>query len=167
MFFYTEYPSPLGTLTIASDGEHIVGVWIKGQPLWDTLGEIPKRKDDLALFFEAKTWLDRYFAGGKPMPRELPLKPMGSDFRKSVWRHLLEIPYGKTTTYGAIAKQLAKEMGKEKMSAQAVGGAVGHNPISIIIPCHRVVGAGGNLVGYTGGLEKKIFLLGHEGVKLS
>ncbi|MBQ7846679.1 MAG: methylated-DNA--[Clostridia bacterium] len=152
---------------IASDGEHIVGLWIKGQPLWDTLGEIPTKKDDLALFFEAKAWLDRYFACEKPTPGELPLKPMGSDFRKSVWRHLLKIPYGKTTTYGAIAEKVAREMGKEKMSAQAVGGAVGHNPISIIIPCHRVVGAGGNLVGYTGGLEKKIFLLGHEGVKLS
>ena len=101
-------------------------------------------KDDLDIFARAKDWLDRYFAGKQPAITDLPLAPTGSEFRQEVWRILCEIPYGKVTTYGQIAKEMAVRMGKERISSQAVGGAVGHNPISIIIPCHRVVGADGD-----------------------
>ena len=103
--------------------------------------------------------VDRYFAKENPSIKEIPLAPIGGEFRQKVWKILCEIPYGKTTTYGEIAKRIAKEMDKEKMSAQAVGNAVGHNPISIIIPCHRVVGKYGSLTGYAGGIEKKRILL--------
>ena len=115
---------------------------------------------------KAKKWLDRYFKGEKPQISELDLEPIGSDFAKNVWKLLCEIPYGEVTTYGEIAKKVAKIMNKSTMSAQAVGGAVGHNPISIIIPCHRVIGTNGSLTGYAGGIDKKIFLLKHEGVSL-
>ena len=114
----------------------------------------------------AKRWLDRYFAGKKPEISELPLAPMGSAFQQGVWELLCEIPYGQVTTYGEIAKKMAARMGKSSMSGQAVGGAVGHNPISIIIPCPRVVGANGSLTGYAGGIKKKVKLLEHEGVDL-
>ena len=118
-------------------------------------------------YFPARDWLARYFAGEKPMPSELPLCPIGGEFRQRVWRLLCQIPYGETTTYGALARALAAQMGKPSMSSQAVGGAVGHNPISIIIPCHRVVGSGGSLTGYAGGIAAKLRLLEHEGVELS
>ncbi|MCI9156887.1 MAG: methylated-DNA--[protein]-cysteine S-methyltransferase, partial [Lawsonibacter sp.] len=111
-------------------------------------------------------WLDRYFAGERPAISELPLAPIGSEFRKEVWQVLCEIPYGETTTYGEISQKIAARRGLERMSAQAVGGAVGHNPISIIVPCHRVVGSNGSLTGYAGGLQKKIKLLTHEGVDM-
>ena len=111
------------------------------------------------IFDRTQEWLERYFAGGKPSPEELPLHPEGTVFRQMVWRELLHIPYGQVTTYGSLAKAVAREMGRETMSAQAVGQAVGHNPISIIIPCHRVVGANGSLTGYAGGLDRKIRLL--------
>ena len=111
------------------------------------------------IFDRAQEWLERYFAGEKPSPEELPLRPEGTVFRQMVWRELLHIPYGQVTTYGSLAKAVARKMGRETMSAQAVGQAVGHNPISIIIPCHRVVGANGSLTGYAGGLDRKIRLL--------
>lgn len=165
MFFYTEYPSPVGQLTIVSDGSNIVGVWMERQKYFmASLSETPVRNDDLPVFGEVRSWLDRYFAGERPDPGALPLKPSGSEFRQAVWKCLREIPYGEVTTYGAIAKKIAAEFGRKTMSAQAVGGAVGHNPISIIIPCHRVVGADGSLTGYAGGIEKKIQLLKLEGV---
>ena len=165
MFYSTEYISPVGKLTIASDGTNIVGLWLDGQKYFlDTLTEAPLVKDDLKVFEQVKVWLDRYFNGEKPDIKELPLKPIGGEFRQAVWQCLCEIPYGEVTTYGAIAKKVAIELGKESMSAQAVGGAVGHNPISIIIPCHRVIGANGSLTGYAGGLDKKIQLLRLEGV---
>ena len=116
------------------------------------------------MLLQAKKWLDRYCNGEKPDISELPLAPMGSDFRKEVWDILCTIPYGEVMTYGQIADIIAKRHGKAKMSAQAVGGAVGHNPVSLIIPCHRVVGTNGSLTGYAGGLGKKITLLKHEGV---
>ena len=118
--------------------------------------------DDLPVFTQAKGWLDRYFAGERPAIGELPLAPNGTAFRQRVWRKLAEIPYGQVRTYGDLAREIAQEDGKEKMSSQAVGGAVGHNPISIIIPCHRVVGTTGSLTGYAGGIDKKIWLLKHE-----
>ena len=122
---------------------------------------------EFSVLKEAKEWLDRYFAGEKPLINELKLAPEGSDFRKAVWKILCEIPYGETFTYGEIAETLAKRNGVKKMSAQAVGGAVGHNPISIIIPCHRVVGKNGSLTGYAGGVDKKQKLLALEGADMS
>lgn len=165
MFYSAQYPSSVGDLTIASDGTHIVGLWLDGQKYFlDTLPEMPIPKDDLEVFDKARDWLDRYFSGQKPEIGELPLKPIGGAFRQAVWKCLCRIPYGEVTTYGAIAKRIAADFGKETVSAQAVGGAVGHNPISIIIPCHRVVGSNGSLTGYAGGLDKKIQLLTHEGL---
>ena len=113
---------------------------------------------------QTRDWLDRYFAGQKPSPTELALAPEGSDFRRAVWDILCEIPYGQTRSYRDISRELAVKLGREHMSAQAVGGAVGHNPIGIIIPCHRVLGSDGSLTGYAGGLEKKRWLLRHEGL---
>lgn len=165
MYYFTEYISPIGKLTIASDGTNIVGLWLDGQKYFlDTLPEMPIENNNIPVFDKVLDWLDRYFNGKKPDIKELPLKPIGGAFRQAVWQCLCEIPYGAVTTYGAIAKKVATELGKETMSAQAVGGAVGHNPISIIIPCHRVVGANGSLTGYAGGIDKKIQLLRLEGV---
>lgn len=161
MMVKTNYDSPLGQLTLASDGEAIIGLWIEGQKYF--AAGIPTNlpvSDDLPVFWKARDWLDRYFSGERPLPGELPLAPQGSAFRQSVWRILCEIPYGQTVTYGEIAKSLGVR------SAQAVGGAVGHNPISIIIPCHRVLGSDGSLTGYAGGAQKKIWLLAHEGAQL-
>ena len=167
MFYSTEYTSPIGKLTIASDGTNIVGLWLDGQKYFlDTLTEAPLVKDDLKVFEQVKVWLNRYFNGEKPDINELPLRPIGGEFRQAVWQCLCEIPYGEVTTYGVIAKKVAAELGKDSMSAQAVGGAVGHNPISIIIPCHRVIGANGSLTGYAGGIEKKIQLLRLEGINV-
>ncbi len=125
-------------------------------------GKTADRDGEPPVLEQAATWLDRYFAGEKPDPCRLPLAPQGSRFRQMVWQELLKIPYGKTTTYGEIGRIVAKRLHKEKMSAQAVGGAVGHNPIPVIIPCHRVVGSSGSLTGYAGGLDMKWNLLRHE-----
>ena len=168
-FYTTLYPSvELGPLTLASDGEHLVGLWLPGQKYYGATLEGKVAEDDsLPVFAQVKEWLDRYFAGEQPPIFALPLAPIGTDFRHRVWRKLITIPYGQTRTYGQLAQELADEDGNDKMSAQAVGGAVGHNPISIIIPCHRVVGTDGSLTGYAGGVEKKVFLLEHEGVDMS
>jgi methylated-DNA-[protein]-cysteine S-methyltransferase len=125
------------------------------------------KKSDLPIFANTKDWLDRYFAGQKPSISDLPLAPGGGAFRTAVWNILCEIPYGTVTTYGEMAKRVAARLNKPRMSSQAVGGAVGHNPISIIIPCHRVVGSNGSLTGYAGGIDKKIRLLEHENVDMS
>lgn len=168
MYYSTSYLSPLGAITIASDGENIIGLWIEGQKYFGgTISESMIENNDLNIFVAAKKWLDRYFAGEKPKISELQLAPNGGEFRKLVWDILCDIPYGETITYGEIAKKVAFKMNKKSMSSQAVGGAVGHNPISIIIPCHRVLGANGNLTGYAGGIDKKIKLLEHEGVDMS
>ena len=167
MFYSTNYSSPLGKIMLASDGENINGVWMDGQKHFAaTVMEKIIEKDDLLLFSSAKNWLDRYFSGEKPAISELPLAPKGGTFRKAVWDILCKIPYGEVTTYGEIAKEMAAKMNKDHMSSQAIGGAVGHNPISIIVPCHRVVGASGSLTGYAGGINKKIMLLEHEGVDM-
>ena len=158
MQYITHYQSPLGGITISSDGTALTGLWFDGQKYFaSTLGADYKEKD-LPVFTEAKRWLDIYFSGREP-DFTPPLSLNGSAFRMAVWQILQSIPYGKTITYGDIAKQLAAQQGKARMSAQAVGGAVGHNPISIIVPCHRVVGAGGSLTGYAGGIDKKVQLL--------
>ena len=163
--FRSSYTSPVGIITIASDGDSLTGLWIDGQK-YRSGAEGMTTKDDLPLFVRTKRWLDRYFDGERPDISELPLAPEGSGFRKTVWNILCGIPYGETVTYGDIAKEMAVKMKMERMSSQAVGGAVGHNPISIIIPCHRVVGSDGNLTGYAGGIEKKIKLLEHEGADM-
>ena len=168
MFYSTHYVSPIGVIMLASDGERLVGLWMEGQKYFGgTVTEPLTEKTDLAIFTAARNWLDRYFAGKTPAISELPLAPIGGEFRKAVWNILCEIPYGKLTTYGDIAKKVAKRMGKASMSSQAVGGAVGHNPISIIIPCHRVIGTNGSLTGYAGGISKKIKLLELEGADIS
>jgi len=168
MMYKTKHPSPVGMLTLASDSENLIGLWIEGQKYYGgTLSGLMTEKSDLPVFKAAINWLDRYFAGEKPAISELPLAPIGSDFRQSVWSILCEIPYGKTTTYGDIAKKMAAQMNKKSMSSQAVGGAVGHNPISIIIPCHRVVGSNGSLTGYAGGIDKKMLLLALEGAPVA
>ena len=162
MYYFTTYPSPVGLITLACDGNSLAGLWLEGQkyhgqPLPGAMAE----KADLPIFNAAKQWLDKYFAGGRPDIPALPLAPIGSAFRQSVWEILCGIPYGQVITYGEIAKRLAVKSG------QAVGGAVGRNPISIVIPCHRVVGANGSLTGYAGGMQTKIRLLELEGVDVS
>ena len=161
IIYITYYDSILGKLTIASDGENIIGLWIEGQKYFaDTIkNENIIKKDDISIFIKTKEWLDRYFRGERPDIKELKLSPKGSEFRQNVWKILCRIPYGQTITYGKIAKEIAKLMNKNSMSAQAIGNAVGHNPISIIIPCHRVVGTNGGLTGYAGGIDKKRELL--------
>ena len=162
MYYKTKYKSPIGNLSLASDGKFLVGLWIENQKYFQSSisGDIVEN-DNLEIFDKTKLWLDKYFNGEQPKINNIPLLPSGSDFRREVWDILLEIPYGKVTTYGDIAKKIAKRKDK-KISARAIGGAVGHNPISIIIPCHRVIGKNGNLTGYAGGIETKIKLLTHE-----
>jgi methylated-DNA-[protein]-cysteine S-methyltransferase len=168
MFYSTGYASPLGALTLAGDGKNLVGLWMAGQKYFRaTVQGAVEEKPELPIFAAAKQWLDAYFAGKKPVIADLPLAPAGGDFRKAVWDILCEIPYGRCTTYGEVANKTAARMGKKRMSGQAVGGAVGHNPISIIIPCHRVVGSNGSLTGYAGGIDKKLQLLEHEGADTS
>ena len=167
MLYTATYPSPVGNITLASDGNHLIGLWIKGQKYYGgTLSEEWMTLEDIPVFVSAKKWLDRYFAGERPSIAELPLAPVGGEFRQNVWSLLCQIPYGEVITYGDIAKKMAVITGREKMSAQAVGGAVSHNPISIIIPCHRVVGKNGSLTGYAGGIDVKIKLLTLEGVDM-
>lgn len=164
MLYTTCYTSPVGRLLLAGDEKNLTGLWLEGQKYFgSTLPEKTLEKDDAPALKAAVAWLDRYFAGDKPASAELPLAPAGSVFRREVWRILCEIPYGEVVTYGEIARKIAHSRGNEDMSAQAVGGAVGHNPISIIIPCHRVVGADGSLTGYAGGVGIKSRLLIWEG----
>ena len=163
MKYAMQYQSPLGWLTLASDGEAMTGLWMEGQKYFKrTLDESVVEKD-LPVFEEVTHWLDRYFQGKNP-DITFRLCPKGTEFQKSVWKVLYDIPYGSTVTYGEIASIIARQNGMTSMSAQAVGSAVGHNPISILIPCHRVVGANGSLTGYAGGIEKKRWLLTLEGV---
>ena len=158
MTFTQHYDSPLGGVLLAADEIGLTGLWFDGEKYFaDNLPSEHTERETPALA-EARRWLDVYFTGKEPdfLP---PLHPVGSAFRQLVWDILLQIPYGKTATYGGIARQLTKKMGLPRMSAQAVGGAVGHNEISVIIPCHRVVGTNGSLTGYAGGIDKKLKLL--------
>ncbi len=161
MLFSTIYPSPVGRMVLGSDGRALAGLWFERQKYFPA-GPM-EENGTLPVFAFVRDWLDAYFGGDKPDPRALPLAPAGSDFRRLVWDLLLDIPYGEVTTYGALADKAARRMGRYTMSAQAVGGAVGHNPISVIVPCHRVVGADGSLTGYAAGLGVKSWLLQHEG----
>lgn len=167
-FLSTTYESPIGELTLCSADSGICGLWMAGQKYFG--GTIPQAMELTATpggdLREACAWLDDYFAGLRPRIADLRLSPIGGEFRQAVWKNLAEIPYGEVITYGEIARRIAAARGMERLSAQAVGGAVGHNPIGIIIPCHRVVGANGSLTGYAGGLDKKIWLLEHEGVDM-
>ena len=152
MYHTMYYDSPVGRLLLAEKDGALAGLWIEGQKYF--LGPIKEEMKECAdseILNHAKDWLDRYFQGKRPAIEELSLRPEGSEFRKCVWKLLCEIPYGEVTTYGEIARRVAEIRGLAGMSAQAVGGAVGYNPISIIIPCHRVVGANGSLTGYAGG----------------
>lgn len=170
MYYSTTYPSPVGMITLAcgESGSSLVGLWLEGQKYFGgSIREDMTENNRQPVFDAVKSWLDRYFAGRKPDISELSLAPAGSEFRQEVWRILCEIPYGEVVTYGSIAKRMAEKMGRETMSSQAVGGAVSHNPISIIIPCHRVAGADGSLTGYAGGIQTKVKLLELEGADLS
>lgn len=158
MIFIQHYDSPMGGILLAADEVGLTGLWFDGQKYFARDLPAERIEWNTPALSETGRWLDIYFTGKEPdfMP---PLHPIGSAFRQSVWKILLQIPYGQTTTYGEIARQLAEKQGRSKMSAQAVGGAVGHNEISILIPCHRVVGTSGSLTGYAGGIDKKIRLL--------
>lgn len=167
MYYKTYYNSPIGRILLVSDKTNLIGAWIEGQKYFlHTLPEEPILDDKIEILIKVKKWLDRYFNDERPNVHELPLAPIGSEFRQNVWKLLCQIPYGEVCTYGDIAKKIAKDMGKKSMAAQAIGNAVGHNPISIIIPCHRVVGTNGNLTGYAGGIDKKIQLLKLENINV-
>lgn len=162
MTYTTHYTSPLGIILLSADDIGLTGLWFEGQKYFADLPDLNVNvngKDyENDILKDAIRWLNIYFSGKNPdfMPA---LHPIGSDFRKEVWDILLKIPYGKTMAYGNIAKEIARQRGCKTMSAQAIGGAVGHNKISIIIPCHRVVGTDGSLTGYAGGIDKKVKLL--------
>lgn len=157
MQYTSTYRSPLGTILLAADEIGLTGLWFEGQKYFALHLEEHEEKE-ISAIQEAKRWLDLYFSGKEP-DFKVPLHLLGTTFQKDVWKLLLKIPYGKTTTYGTIARQLAAMQGREHLSAQAVGGAVGHNRISILVPCHRVLGASGSLTGYAGGIDKKQKLL--------
>ena len=158
MTFIQHYDSPLGGILLAAYAEGMTGLWFDGQKYFARNLPAVHTQQDTPVLSAARRWLDIYFTGREPdfLP---PLHPVGSAFRQAVWEILLQIPYGQTVTYGEIARRLAEKQGLARMSAQAVGGAVGHNEISILIPCHRVVGTGGSLTGYAGGIDKKVRLL--------
>ena len=162
MQYTTTYCSPLGSITPAADGEALTGLWFEGQKYYALYLDKEHEEKDLPVFQQAGEWLDIYFSGRAPGFTP-PLRFTGSAFQNEVWAILAAIPYGKTRTYGDIARELAKKRGLAHMSAQAVGGAVGKNEISIIVPCHRVVGVNGSLTGYAGGIAKKVELLKLEG----
>ena len=148
------YDSPIGKLLLTCTDQGLSGIYMSR--------ELSRQQDNHPVLYQTKQWLDAYFRG-ENSPIDIPLVPEGTSFQQQVWQLLLNIPYGKIKSYGELAREMAILTGKEKMSAQAVGQAVGKNPISILIPCHRVVGTKGQLTGYAGGLERKIWLLRHEG----
>lgn len=155
MIYFANYGSPLGNILLAADDEGL------------TTLDFTEKKDAVSrnhpILREAARWLDIYFSGQNPGFTP-PLHMLGTPFQTEVWQLLLDIPFGKTTTYGALAKEIAQRRGVQRMSAQAIGGAVGRNPVALIVPCHRVIGADGNLTGYAGGLDKKARLLSLEGI---
>nr|WP_314278546.1 methylated-DNA--[protein]-cysteine S-methyltransferase [uncultured Peptostreptococcus sp.] len=187
MYYSINYKSPLGWISIVADEDrnHLLGVYLEGQKNFmlgidkkelillgskkinrDICIDKANEVENLGVIAKTTSWLDRYFLGEMPSVRDIKISLRGSDFRLKVWTRLMDIPYGKVETYASIAREIAKMMGKDSMSAQAVGSAIGYNPISILIPCHRVVGSSGDLTGYSGGIERKKCLLEHEGIQV-
>lgn len=162
MQYISHYQSPLGDILLAADEIGLTGLWFQGQKYFALYLDQEHEEKEVPVLEQTKKWLDVYFSGREP-DFTVPFHFIGTDFQNQVWEILAAIPYGQTTTYGEIAKQLAAKRGLKRMSAQAVGGAVGHNEISILVPCHRVVGANGSLTGYAGGIDKKVALLKLEG----
>ena len=158
MQYITHYQSPVGDILLAADETGLTGLWFDGQKYYADRLDPKNKEKDTPVLAQAKEWLTIYFSGREPLFSP-PVHMSGTPFQLSVWKILQKIPYGKTVTYGEIAKEIAERKGLSRISAQAAGGAVGHNKISIIIPCHRVVGANGSLTGYAGGIEKKVKLL--------
>lgn len=165
MQYTSQYHSPLGEILIAADNIGLTGLWFVGQKYYAFYLDNENQERETQILKDTKRWLDIYFSGQEPNFK-LPLHFSGTDFQNEVWEILYSIPYGKTMTYGEIANILAKRRGLKRMSAQAVGGAVGRNEISIIVPCHRVVGSQGSLTGYAGGIDKKVALLKLEKVNM-
>ncbi len=163
MIYKTYYNSPLGKILLASENNKLIGLWFENQKYF--LGSITEElveNNQEEILVKTKNWLDEYFKGNNPSIEYLALAPIGSAFAKTVWQVLKNIPYGTTTTYKNISLEVANILNKKSISCQAIGGAIGHNPISIIIPCHRVIASNGSLTGYAGGLDKKKKLLEHE-----
>ena len=166
MEYMARFPSPLGDLLLSSDGKALTGLWFEGQRRAPSASDEIIPAGTVPALAQTVQWLEEYFSGREPGFTP-PLRMEGTPFRRTVWELLLAIPYGKTATYGEIACAAARELGVSRMSAQAVGGAVGRNPISLIVPCHRVVGRSGDLTGYGGGLDRKLRLLTLEGTDMS
>ena len=160
--YYCTYESKIGLLYLISDGKSLIGCCLEGQKYFPNNIDNYYLNEELSILVKSKEWLERYFNGENPSIDEIPLNYIGTEFRKTVWEVLKEISYGKLVTYKHIAEKIAKPKGIKTMSAQAVGGAVGHNPLLIFIPCHRVIGVDGSLTGYAAGLENKRFLLNLE-----
>ncbi len=161
-----QYTSPLGPITVSGSGEAVTGLWFEGQKYFGAT--LPKEfcRDDTPIWKRTRDWLDRYFRGEQPA-FSVPVCPRGTPFQLTVWEILRRIPYGQVCSYGDIAKEIARQRGLSFVSARAVGNAVGHNPVSILIPCHRVVGSDGSLTGYAGGIDRKVQLLSLEGIPVS
>ena len=161
MIYIQQYKSPLGSITMAADEKALTGLWFDGQKYFGETLPSEVEKKELPVFTQAKEWLDIYFQGKEPGFTP-PLNLSGTPFRREIWNILLSIPYGQNMTYGQIADVIVRQKGLSRMSAQAVGNAVGHNPVSLIVPCHRVVGGKGQLTGYAGGVDRKEKLLALE-----
>ena len=160
--YYCTYKSKIGLLYLISDGESLIGCYLEGQKYFPNNIDNYYLNEELSILVKSKEWLEKYFNGENPSIDEIPLNYTGTEFRKTVWEVLKEISYGKLVTYKHIAEKIAKAKGIKTMSSQAVGGAVGHNPLLIFIPCHRVIGVDGSLTGYAAGLNNKRFLLNLE-----
>lgn len=166
MLYYKKISSPLGEITLRSDGESLTGLWFADDKHYGDKDIRDAQNAELPVFVLAEKWLAEYFAGREPKV-DVPLQFNGSDFQKYVWKILQNITYGSLITYGDIAREIAEQLGRSRMSAQAVGGAVGRNPLCIIVPCHRVIGANGSLTGYGGGMWRKVRLLELEKIDMS
>lgn len=162
LIYTSSYDSPIGKIVIISDGINLLGLYFKDRQIFHHSLDL-KIKDNIQVFIDTKKWLDRYFKKEQTNILDLPLLPIGSSFRNLVWDYLCKIPYGDLRTYGDVANYIAKKLNKPKMSSQAVGNAISKNPISIIIPCHRVIGANNILKGYSAGIDIKQYLLKLEG----
>lgn len=166
MLYYKKISSPLGMITLRSDGEALTGLWFADDKHYGDKDIAGAVREDIPLFAQVEKWLAEYFAGSEPKT-QMPVKFLGTAFQQLVWQLLQKIPYGQLITYAELAQRIAEQQGLQRMSAQAVGGAVGHNPMCIIVPCHRVIGRSGSLTGYAGGIWRKVQLLELEHVDMS